>query len=172
MKRIAILGCSGSGKSTLAARLAKIIDLPLIHLDQQFHLPDWKERPPEEWANIHAELIARDIWIIDGCYSGSAAARTQRADMIVWFDIPTHICLYRVIKRVITGYGKRRFDAAPGCHERFDLGFLLYVLRFRRKKAPRLLKILDARPPKTQFVVIRNDSDVDILLSRMSELGP
>ncbi len=166
MKRIAILGCSGSGKSTLAARLAKLVDLPLIHLDQHFHRPDWKARPPEEWAYIHAELIARDRWIIDGCYGGSATARTQRADMIIWFDLPTHVCLYRVVKRIITGCGKRRFDAAPGCRERFDLEFLLYVLSFRRRKAPRLLKILEDRPVKTELVIICNNADIEMLLSR------
>lgn len=170
MKRIAILGCSGSGKSTLAARMVNIIDLPIIHLDQQFHLPDWKERPPEEWASIHAELIARDRWIIDGCYSGSAAARTQRADLIIWFDIPTHVCLYRVIKRTITNYGQERDDSAPGCKERFDHEFLLYVLRFRRKKMPKLLKILAAIPAKTELVVIRNNADIDMLLNNMSKL--
>ena len=166
MKRIAILGCPGSGKSTFSFKLASAFSLPLIHLDQQFHLPDWKERPPEEWANIHAELIARDHWIIDGCYGGSAATRTQRADMIVWFDIPTHICLYRVIKRIVTTYGQERDDSAPGCKERFDLEFLLYVLNFRRNKTSALLQKIAARPVNTELVIIRNDRDIKDLLNK------
>lgn len=166
MKRIAILGCCGSGKSTLSHKLAKVSGLPIIHLDQEFHLPNWQERPPEEWSNIHGELVARERWIIDGCYGGTAAERTKRADMIIWFDIPTHICLYRVIKRMVTNYGKQRDDAAPGCKERFDLEFLLYVLNFRRLKSPKLLAVFENRQLNTELVIISNNADIEELLNR------
>lgn len=166
MKRIAILGCCGSGKSTLSHRLAKVTNLPLIHLDQEYHLPNWQERPADEWSNIHAGLVARNRWIIDGCYGGTVSQRTQRADMIVWFDIPTHVCLYRVIKRVITNYGKQRVDAAPGCNERLDIEFLAYVLNFRRLKTPKLLIFFEARSPNTELVIISNNADIKNLLNR------
>ena len=166
MKRIAILGCSGSGKSTLSQKLAKVSGLPVIHLDQEFHLPNWQERSAEEWADIHSALAARERWIIDGCYNRSAAERTKRADLIIWFNIPTHICLYRVIKRIVTNYGKQRSDSAPGCNEQFDIEFLLYVLSFKRQKAPKLLAIFEKRPPNTELVIISNNADIKNLLNR------
>ncbi len=173
MQRIAVLGSPGSGKSTFALKLAKVTGLPLVHLDKEFHLPGWQERAAEEWADIHAELISRESWIVDGCYGNTAAARVQRADLLIWFDISTLVCLYRVLKRIVSGFGRERFDTAPGCPERFDFEFLRYVLRFRRDRTPALMQKLAARPAGTELVIIRNNADLErVLLMASSRTHP
>jgi len=168
MQRIAIIGACGSGKSTLAIKLSEITGLELIHLDQEFHLPGWVEREKQEWANIHANLIANDSWIIDGCYSDTASVRIERSNMVILFDLPTWLCLYRVVKRIILNHGKERVDSAAGCKERFDLGFLLYVFKFKRKKMSNLYSIVERRPKNTELYVVKSNKDLKTILQRFN----
>ena len=62
---------------------------------------------------------------------------------MVLLDLSPLRCLWRVIRRIIGGFGKVRPDMAEGCPERFDLGFLGYVLLFRLKTLPRVEAMLE-----------------------------
>jgi adenylate kinase family enzyme len=139
MQRVLVLGCSGSGKTRLSLALAERTGLPVIHLDQHYWRPGWVEPPKEEWLAQVAELLARPSWIMDGNYSGTIAERLAAADTAIFLDFPTWICFWRVLKRIVAGYGRTRPDLAPGCPEHVDFAFLLYVLRFRRRNRPRLV---------------------------------
>jgi adenylate kinase family enzyme len=112
MKKVAVFGNAGAGKSTLARRLAAITGLPLYPLDTiKFragrHRPEEKdggEVPQEEYLKLHADLLKRDRWIIDGYDSVTLAwQRFDVADTLVYIDLPllTH---YRwVTKRLVKG---------------------------------------------------------------------
>src|SRR4051812_43283485 len=54
-------------------------------------------------------------WIMDGNYSGTLAARLSRADTIVFLDMPTALCLWRVLCRTLRHIGRTRDDMAKGC---------------------------------------------------------
>lgn len=137
-----ITGCSGSGKSTLARKLAKRTGLPVIHLDQEYFGPDWKEPKRGDWVQTVTELAARDRWIMDGNYSSTFPLRMPRAGAIVFIDQPTWRCLWRVIKRTALQYGKVRPGSAPGCRERFNAHFLRYVWRYNATRRPGILRAL------------------------------
>lgn len=142
MRRVLIIGCSGSGKSTLTRRLAERTGLPVIHLDQEYFGPNWKEPGQKEWAQTVARLAARDRWIMDGNFSGTFPIRMPRADTIIFLDQPTWRCLWRVIKRTFRYYGLVRPGSAPGCRERFDAHFMGYVWRYNATRRPRILRTL------------------------------
>ena len=72
--------------------------------------------------------------------------RLTRADTAILLDYPTALCLWRVIKRVVTLNGQVRPDAAPGCPERLDWEFLHYVAAFRHAKTPALQRRLASFP--------------------------
>ena len=59
MDRILILGCGGAGKSTLAGQLGEILDLPVIHLDQEYWQPGWVPTPDDEWLRRVADAHPR-----------------------------------------------------------------------------------------------------------------
>jgi adenylate kinase family enzyme len=66
VKKVAVFGNAGGGKSTLAKRLAKLMRLPLYPLDTIQYRAGGDAVPREEYLKAHAELLARDAWIIDG----------------------------------------------------------------------------------------------------------
>ena len=86
--------------------------------------------------------------------------RLPRADTVVWFDYPRHVCLRRAIWRVLTSYGRVRPDLAPGCPEKFDAEFLRYIWDFNAKSRPQIVSMLAEHGRHLQPVVFRRDRDV------------
>jgi len=153
--RVLVLGSSGSGKSTFTRALAERTGLPSVSLDALFWQPGWVEPPREAFEARVREAIAAPRWIIDGNFltHGLGAERIARADTIVWFDLPTWVCLTGVVVRIATGYGRVRSEMAPGCAERFELAFLDYVRTFRAKQRPKIARALAlARPDQRVHV--------------------
>jgi len=125
--RVLVMGCSGSGKSTVARELSKITGLPAVHLDQHYWRPDRTEPDKALWSAEIASLVAQPRWIMDGNYSSTLADRLSRADTVVFLDMPTALCLWRVLCRTLRHIGCTRDDMAKGCLARFDWPFLKYV---------------------------------------------
>jgi adenylate kinase family enzyme len=104
MKRVAIFGNAGGGKSTLARELAAITGLPLYVIDKIKFRPGGAEVPHEEYLQIHAELVARDEWIIDGFESVKLAwERFEAADTLIHVDLLLAVHAWWVTKRLVTG---------------------------------------------------------------------
>ncbi len=155
MRRVLIVGCSGAGKTTLARTLAKATGLPLIHLDRHFWQPGWVEPGKAEWQAAVGGLARREAWIMDGNYGGTLPERLARADTVIHLDVPTWLCLWRVLRRTCLGILRPGRDDLPeGCRERIDWAFLGYVRRFRRDHRPRLLARLADFPGR--IVVLRS----------------
>ena len=76
MTMVAVFGNACGGKSTLARRLAELTKLPLYPLDTIKNRAGGGEVPHDEYLKIHAGLLARDEWIIDGF--GSVASAWER----------------------------------------------------------------------------------------------
>ena len=136
MERVLVIGSPGAGKSTLARQIADRIGLPLIHLDAERWQSGWIERDRDEWQERLDGMVARPSWVIDGNYGSSLPQRLARADTVIDLNYPTWLCLWRVLRRVVSLRGRVRPDMAAGCPERFDLEFLAYVALFRRDVRP------------------------------------
>jgi len=152
MQRILIIGGSGSGKSTFARKIAERTGLPVIHLDQRYFGPGWKEPRQEDWRETTAALAAGDRWVMDGNYSGTFAQRMPRADTVIYLDQPSWRCLWRVVLRTLRYYGKPRPSSAPDCPERFDAHFLHYVMAYNRSRRPGILRRLAEEAEKGKMI--------------------
>jgi adenylate kinase family enzyme len=91
--RVAIHGNSGTGKTTLSNKLAEILQVPVIHLDEVHWRPGWVEASDEEMIKDLTLLIDKAAhigsgWIIDGNYERP----TKRIMDFVATDI---ICLLK-----------------------------------------------------------------------------
>jgi adenylate kinase family enzyme len=104
MKRVAVFGNSGAGKSTLARRLAELTGLPLYPLDLIQFKPGGDPVPHDEYLKVHADILGRAAWIIDGfgC-TPSAWQRFAAADTLIYPDLPMLRQRWWVTKRFLKG---------------------------------------------------------------------
>ncbi len=130
MRRVLVIGPCGAGKSTLARELGQRLGLPVFHMDQLNWKSGWQESAPEELRAKLDAVVAGDAWLIDGTYGGTLAPRLERADTVIYLDFPIRLCAARLLRRIWTWRGRTRPDMPEGCPERFDLGFLLYLLQW------------------------------------------
>ena len=101
MHRVSVVGNSGSGKSTLAATLAAHLDAPWIELDSIYHQPGWTPLPGPDFRGRVEALAAGDAWVIDGNYTAVRDLVWQRADTVVWIDLPRPLVMHRIIARTL-----------------------------------------------------------------------
>jgi uridine kinase len=120
---VAIDGHGGSGKSTLAARLANLLDAPVVHMDDIYPgwdglaaaaplLRDWvleplaRGRPVRfqryDWSldRYHGwvDVPATDVLVVEGCGSGSRIV-ARYLSMLLWVDAPRAVRFARGIER-------------------------------------------------------------------------
>lgn len=165
-RRVMVMGPCGSGKSTLARRIGGLLDLPVTHMDQLRHGPGWVERSQVVFEADLLAAAAQPGWVIDGNYFGLSADRLVRADLIVMLDLPRRVTFPRIVRRIVTGYGRVRPDSAPGCPERFDPEFLWFSWRWQANKRPRWLKTVE--PYRDKAVQVTRDADVERLMTALS----
>src|SRR5262249_5788601 len=102
MRRVSVIGPSCSGKTTTSRRLAAILGVPVVQLDALHHDPGWQEAPAEVFMpRVEAALAAApDGWVVDGNYFGKLGPYVlDRADTIVWLDVPYGMAVRRVLSR-------------------------------------------------------------------------
>jgi adenylate kinase family enzyme len=148
----------------MAQRLAELTGLPLIHLDQIFWKPRWVEPSKDEWLVCLEEALARPAWIMDGNYNRTLEVRLRLADTVILLDLPRRTCLWNVVKRIFSTFGRVRPDMAPDCPERFNLEFLRYVWNYHRTRQPNDLRLLQSFSG-TQ-IVLRSRREVREYLAR------
>ncbi len=136
MQRVLIIGPCGAGKSTLAATLGSKLDLPVFHMDQLNWQTGRVESSKDEIRERLSGITATGRWVIDGTYGGTLAERLPHADTVIYLDYPVSLCVTRLLRRIRTYRGRTRPDMTEGCPERFDLGFLFYLIRWN--SGPRL----------------------------------
>jgi adenylate kinase family enzyme len=115
MKKVAVFGNAGGGKSMLSRRLAEITGLPLYVIDI-IQFPGGRYSPgesnggkvsPEAYLKLHAEILGRERWIIDG-YGSTASAweRFAAADTLIYVDLPIMSHYWGVTTRFAAGLFK------------------------------------------------------------------
>lgn len=171
--RIAILGNAGGGKTTLARRLARRLDLPVVHVDAVQYRSGWRRTPEAECDAILREAAARSRWIIDGFGSDAVMQeRIERADTVILVDFPLWRHYLWAARRQWAARRGPRDELPEGCPE-FSLvyTFRLFTVMWRvhRDYTPRFRDWLEARRGDTHVVRIRTPAQWARIASGMRD---
>lgn len=158
IKRICVVGAPGTGKTTLSRKLKEIYNLPVCHLDSIHQLPNWVLRDEKERDEMILKETQKDRWILDGTFTNTLPQRIDRADLVIFLDYSTIEALKGVITRIIKDYGKEKPDM-PGCKEKFDLSFILYVASYRKERRKIIIEILD-KCDKEKLKIFKNKKEL------------
>jgi adenylate kinase family enzyme len=85
-QRVVVIGTSCCGKTTLAKELAQRLECQHIELDALHWLPNWVERPAEQFRTLVRTAIADDRWIVDGNYQVVRDIVWPRATSVIWLN--------------------------------------------------------------------------------------
>jgi adenylate kinase family enzyme len=94
-----VAGTSGSGKTTLAARIAAALHAPHVEIDSLFHGANWTPRPSFE-ADVH-RFTADPTWVTEWQYGAVRWHLADRADLLVWLDLPRSVVMRQVLGRTL-----------------------------------------------------------------------
>ena len=103
-RRVAVIGGSCTGKTTTSRALAAKLGVPHVELDALHHEPGWHEASAEVLrARVEEALAAApDGWVVDGNYHGKIGTFVlERADTVVFLDLPFWLTLRRVVWRTL-----------------------------------------------------------------------
>jgi adenylate kinase family enzyme len=159
MRRVVILGCSGAGKSTFARALGARLGVPIVHLDALFWRPGWVEPENEAFRAAVAAAVAGDAWVSEGNYvSRTFDLRLPHADTVLYLDQPRWLCIFRILWRWLTAFGRGRPDMAEGCEEQFSWELVSFAWNFNRKSRPRILAVAGGYP--TPVTILRGGREM------------
>jgi adenylate kinase family enzyme len=97
VQRVLIAGSSGAGKSTLAATLSRRLGLPYTELDSLFHGPGWVPRP--QFLDDVRAVAGGSRWVSEWQYESARPVLLERADTLIWLDLPRFTVMHRVLRR-------------------------------------------------------------------------
>ncbi len=167
------VGTTGSGKTTFAARLARSLKAPCIQLDEIHWLPDWKERPTEDFLPLVGKAVAAERWVLDGNYNKARQLVWPRGTAIIWLNYSAPFTLARLASRTV----RRVFDRQElfsGNRESFRQAFLssdsIFVWFFKSfwKNRRRYRPIFDGNTwPNLHRTEFRSPAETERFLSEL-----
>jgi adenylate kinase family enzyme len=154
--RVLVAGTSGAGKTTLARRLGALLELPCVELDALFHGPGWA--PRQDFPGDVRRVAAAPAWVTEWQYTGARPLLAERAELLVWLDLPRAVVMRRLVLRTVVRR-LRRQELWNGNQEPPLRTFLTdpgHVVRWAwRNHAPGRARVLALRHEQPELVVVR-----------------
>ena len=139
-RKVAVIGQTCSGKTTLAGRLAEHYGVPHVELDALFWGPNWTQPEPEAFRQSVQAAMPETGWVVDGNYAKVRDLLWERAEAVVWLDLPLRTVLRRYLVRTVRRVGRRE-ELWSGNRERLSThlfsrdSLLWWILSRRRAKS-------------------------------------
>jgi adenylate kinase family enzyme len=178
-RRVLVAGLSGAGKSTLADRIADTAALPRTELDALYHGPGWV--PRESFEDEVESFTARARWVTEWQYRAVRTLLAQRAELLVWLDLPfLPVVLPRLVRRTVRR--RRRKEVLWNGNVEPPLWSIVrdreHVVRWTvatRGKYRELVPRLARERPGLTIVRLRSSAEVEAWLAgplRTAVIGP
>ena len=162
-------GTSGSGKTTVAGRIAAALGVPHIEIDALFHGPGWVPRPTFE-ADVH-RFAATPAWVTEWQYTAVRDHLADRADLLVWLDLPRSLVMRQVVRRTVARRLRRErlWNGNTEPPFRTILTDREHIVRWawttHHGNAERVIQ-LAARRPELRIVRLRSRAEVNRWVAR------
>lgn len=167
--KVTIIGNCGSGKSTLARKISEKFNIPHIHLDRFWFEANGHTLPKdniEGREKVRAfirekveEFIKLDSWVSDGWYSRVQPTIADRADYIVFLDIPLWQRILNHIRRIF--FSERH----PELSRWDDFKFLYEIVRRTFTHGAQMKKFIRENPK--EIVHLRSHKEADVFFSKL-----
>ena len=161
--RLNVTGNAGAGKTSLSKRLGAALGLPVISLDSIVWQPNWFKTPAGARARAEGELTEQSNWVIDGVSSQVRA----KADLVVFLDVPRHVCAARCLVRALRYFKRTRPEMPPGCPE-IDIVPRLLRLVYRFPSTAGAQIRVEAQLEPTRFRVVSYPFDAEVLAQELA----
>ena len=83
----------------MARRIGALLGIPQVDIDGLFHGTDWVPRP-SFLADVDA-FTAGPSWVTEWQYDSARPLLAERADLLVWLDLPRGAVMRQVIWRTV-----------------------------------------------------------------------
>ncbi|HIL51599.1 MAG TPA: toxin [Planctomycetes bacterium] len=175
LSRVWVVGSCGAGKTTTARRIAEILETQSVHIDEFLWLPKWKLREREEMLAMVEDRLAGEAWVMEGNLRRDARRLWQivdRAELVVWLDLPFRLTWLRIARRSLTRSLLRR-SCCNGNYETLRRAFfsrksmLLYAFKTRRLRALIYSRLLASR----RHIRLRTPAEVAGFIEALSLAG-
>lgn len=116
--------------------------------------------------------MKKNQWIVEGNYTNTFNIRSEKADTIIYLELPLYICLYRVVKRWIMNIGKTRPDMGEGCKEKLDWAFIKFIYTTyypRKQKMEDRFLSFQASGPKKTVIKLKSRQEIQSYLDQMKK---
>lgn len=98
-RRVLVAGTSGSGKTTLAGRIGAALAIPHQEIDALFHGPGWT--PLSSFMTEVERFASEPRWVTEWQYRVARPLLAERADLVVWLDLPRRTVMRQVVGRTL-----------------------------------------------------------------------
>lgn len=162
MNPVLIVGSPSAGESTFAKALATRTGLPLVHLDDlcwEKQQLGQQEVPRAVWQQNLKDALAGERWIMDGNYNSTIGTRAARADTVLFLMPPRELCLWRVLRRELSGLHPHFAGTRPRWPGR---DFLRYTWHSPNKVMEMLERLAEQKP--LRLVILRSDREMRAFL--------
>ena len=173
MARVVVIGTSCAGKTTFARSLARILIFPHIELDALHWLPNWIERPADDFRALTAQAIAQDCWVIDSNYGIVRDLIWSRATTVIWLNYSFPIVLWRALARTLRRTLTRE-ELFSGNRESLRMALfsresiLWWVLTTFHRRRKHYRSLFDARTSShLAYVEFRNPAEAQFFLTKL-----
>lgn len=145
-----VAGAVAAGKSTLARQVSTDWGLPYVEMDGLYHGANWEPRPT--FRDDVMALAASDEWVTERQYTVARPVLAERADLLVFLDLPRWLVTLRVIRRTLRR-ARHRTELWNDLREpplRTILSdpdhIIRWAIRTRGEHAPRVRALAERRP--------------------------
>lgn len=171
-QRIHVTGGPGSGKTTAARRIARGLSVPFYELDQILIESggDMARLRREDRAGIVAD---QEVWVSEGAFFDWARPLLERAQLVVWLDLPWRVASYRILVRYLKAELAKE-NQYPGLRRLRE--FWMWSYRYYHDAHPHALNqqgvpltraraVEELRRYEQKLVVCQSKRDVDLLVT-------